>query len=336
VIEVITPGILSSVQDQGRHGYRQIGVGSSGAMDSFALSVANLLVENEELAAGIEVTLGGCILKFNVATTIALTGCNVNASLDGRAIPAWSALSVNAGQTLTTEMSTQGLRCYIAIAGGLNVPLVMGSRSTDLKAGFGGFSGRALAAGDRLKICATPLLHNLNEGFGLSRAMHYTFNNSKVVKVRMLPAAQWENYNTSNQQRFLNSQWQVTQQSNRLGYRLSGIKIVAQNNIELLSHGILPGCVQMPPSGQPVIQLNDANTCGGYPKLGVVIHADLSKLAQVRPGESIHFTLCSAEDARQATRSRLQLLAQIKRQATTMRQQLMSAKIEQQSTIYFN
>lgn len=326
MIEVIKPGMLTSVQDLGRYGYRHIGVGVSGAMDDFAFTVANLLIGNSNEAAGLEVTLGGCVLKFTGTTTIALTGSNMFATLDGQPIRPWSAVSVKAGQVLKTAMATQGLRSYIAVAGGIDVPVVMGSRSTDLKASFGGFNGRALKKGDHLTLLKSPINQSspkpLHQGFGVSRRVLDTFEHALSVKVRIVPAAQWGCFSEENQRCFLASKWLVTPQSNRLGYLLSGPVIKTEETLELLSHGILPGCVQMPPSGQPVIQLNDANTCGGYPKLGVVIKSDLRKLAQVRPSEFIQFELCTPAEAVTAHRLREEEINTLRLQAESMRNQL--------------
>ncbi|MEM5530239.1 biotin-dependent carboxyltransferase family protein [Gammaproteobacteria bacterium AS21] len=321
MIEVIMAGMLTSVQDHGRKGYRQIGVGLSGAMDDFALSVANLLLGNPNEAAALEITLGGCALKFKSDTTIALTGTDMKATLDGHPIPSWWAVSVKADQILKMAIAPKGLRSYLAIAGGIDVPLIMCSRSTDLKAGFGGFNGRALKAGDYVKVFTSHQQYYLKQGFGISRRLQNESKDSNVV-VRILAAAQWNDFSKEAQCLFLNSPWLVTPQSNRLGYCLSGPVIVAQKQQELLSHGILPGCVQMPPSGQPVIQLNDANTCGGYPKLGVVIEADLRKLAQVRPGESISFQLCTQQQAVQARTQLQEQLTSLKLQAESMRKRL--------------
>ncbi|MGX9417774.1 5-oxoprolinase subunit C family protein [Vibrio sp. WJH972] len=322
MIEVVKSGMLTSIQDLGRHGYRQIGVGQSGAMDEFAYCVANILLGNSETSAGLEITLGGCVLKFHSDTTVAFTGCDVGATLDGCSIPPWSAISVKAGQILKTSMSTSGLRAYIAIAGGIDVPIVMGSRSTDLKAGFGGLNGRALKDGDQIELLNPTFTSCLTNGFGISRRVLRCAKPDVTVEVRMIPAAQWDSYSHENQTNFLQTNWVVTPQSNRLGYRLSGPIIEPKERLELFSHGILPGCVQMPPSGQPVIQLNDANTCGGYPKLGVVIQSDLRKLAQIRPGGSIRFRLCSPNDAVEAIRNRRRELDDLRWQSESIRTQL--------------
>jgi 5-oxoprolinase (ATP-hydrolysing) subunit C len=301
MMEILQPGIISSVQDGGRQGYRNIGVTPCGAMDVAAFQVANLLAGNARNEAAIEIALGGIQIKFHSDTVVALTGANINASLDGKAVPPWWVEPVRAGQVLRSTPGPSGLYAYLAIAGGIEVEKVLGSCSTDLKGGFGGIGAGTLKAGTRIGLPKGGNGAQLLRGFGLN-AQKCGLLGKPGEPVRMLPAAEWGDYAPAMQKRFLSAAWRVQADSNRIGYRLAGPVIECQKPRELLSHGILPGVIQLPPSGQPVVQMNDANTCGGYPKLGVVIEADMGRLAQARPGDTLRFEQVDRESALDARR----------------------------------
>lgn len=304
MIEIISPGVMASVQDQGRPGWRHLGVGSTGAMDALALRIGNMMVGNPQELAGIEFTLGGFKLRFQNDTLFALTGSDTCAKLDGEPVPAWWVRCARAGQVLSAQMSERGMRSYLSVAGGIDVPEVMGSRSTDLKGGFGGFEGRALQAGDVLVMGEAMPQQICPCGFGLDPVRLGLTHEQVETAIRFIPAKEWDILGSELQERFLNSVWVLQPDSNRMGYRLSGPDMRREVPLELLSHGILPGTIQLPPSGQPVIQLNDANTCGGYPKLGVVIEPDLAVLAQVRLGATIRFRAVDREEALSARAER--------------------------------
>ena len=312
MIEIIQPGIFSSVQDLGRRGFRSIGVGQSGAMDAMALRIANILVGNPDDAAGIETTLGGLELCFDADCRFAVTGADAEVTLDDQVLSVWSLATARAGQVLRIGWPDAGMRNYIAFAGGVDVPVLMGSRATDLKGGFGGHEGRALRQGDRLSLLAHASQDDSALPFGIAGRKTEPESDSPVTTVRMIPAAEWGQYSPETQQSFLSANWLLDPASNRVGFRLRGPMLTSQTPRELLSHGILPGTVQLPPSGQPAVQMMDANTCGGYPKLGVVIAADLGRLAQTRLGDAVRFVLVSQEDALQALRARENLISAIR------------------------
>lgn len=299
MIEIIQPGIMTTVQDLGRYGYRNIGVATSGAMDISALKIANCLVGNVPGAAALEIALTGIQLRFHADMLVSLTGIDVQAELDGVPFPAWWALKVKAGQTLTTSMQKKGMYSYLAFQGGIDVPMIMGSRSTDLKGGFGGHCGRCLKPNDRLSVLSVPGQDEVNSHIGIDARKLGLLNEEEQegTLIRIICAAEWQEYPKQMQETFLSSKWKIMPDSSRMGYRLSGPEIKKDTPKELLSHGILPGTVQLPPSGQPIIQLNDANTCGGYPKLGVVIAADMRKLAQTYIGHHIRFSIITREEA---------------------------------------
>ncbi|MBJ6135286.1 biotin-dependent carboxyltransferase family protein [Ochrobactrum sp. Q0168] len=314
MIEIVQPGILSTIQDLGRPSYRQIGVTASGAMDPLAFQAANILAGNPRNEAAIEIALGGTEIHFPHDTVFALTGTNINSTLDGSPVPGWWVQQAHAGQVLKTTPAGEGMYAYLAIAGGFAIEPVLGSVSTDRKGGFGGIGGRALKTGDQLPLRSGAHDVSIARGFGFNTQKFGLLETDNVI--RMLPAAEWDNHDSSMQQSFLESDWRIQPDSNRIGYRLAGPTIEAIKKTELFSHGILPGVIQLPPSGQPVVQMNDANTCGGYPKLGVIIGADLRKLAQTRLGGHVRFARTDHETAIAAARASELRLNQLEAQAT--------------------
>ncbi|AGU51607.1 putative allophanate hydrolase, subunit 2 [Variovorax paradoxus B4] len=282
------PGMLASVQDLGRHGHRQLGICPGGALDVLALTLANRLVGNADGAAGLELTMGGCEIRFETATRIALVGDGFGARLDGAPIwPCWS-VPVSAGQTLklaganAAGVKKAGLRSWLAVAGGIDVPLVLGSRSTDLKAGFGGHEGRALRKGDRLPLGATALdaARLARRPFGLRGPDWGPEEGDSAIALRVLPGPEFDQFTVASQALLWSERWRITAQSNRMGSRLAGAALKRRRSADMLSSGVIPGTIQVPPSGQPIILMGDAQTTGGYPRIGVVIRADLWKLAQ--------------------------------------------------------
>lgn len=282
------PGPLASVQDLGRPGHRQLGICPGGALDTLALTLANRLVGNADGAAGLELTMGGCELRFENATRIALAGDDFDARLDGVPLwPCWS-VPVAAGQTLklaganAAGTNKTGLRTWLAIAGGIEVPSVLGSRSTDLKAGFGGHQGRALRKGDRLPVGPTRLdaARLAQRAFGVRPPDWNSDAGDRTITLRVLPGPEFEQFTVASRDQLWSERWRITTQSNRMGSRLAGVELKRKRNIDMLSSGVIPGTVQVPPSGQPIILMGDAQTTGGYPRIGVVIRADLWKLAQ--------------------------------------------------------
>ena len=288
---VVKPGMLASVQDLGRHGHRQLGICPGGALDTLALTLANRLVGNADGAAGLELTMGRCEFRFESATRIALTGDDFGATLDGMALwPNWS-VPVAAGQTLRLDganvrSAKTGLRSWLAVAGGIDVAPVLGSRSTDLKAGFGGHGGRALKKGDRLPLGTSSLndAQRARPAFGL-RAPNWDIegqhaSGSDAIPLRVMLGPEYEQFTVAARELLWGEPWRITPQSNRMGSRLEGPSLLRKRAIDMLSAGVIPGTIQVPPSGQPIILMGDAQTTGGYPRIGVVIRADLWKLAQ--------------------------------------------------------
>jgi len=288
MIVVQKPGVLASVQDLGRHGHRQLGICPGGALDVLSLTLANRLVGNADGAAGLELTMGGCELRFEAATRIALTGDDFTARLDGVPLRACWSVPVAAGQVLKLSGANSpgaakaGLRSWLAVAGGIDVPQILGSRSTDLKAGFGGHQGRPLRKGDRLPL-GTPRLDAAQlarRPFGVRGPDWGPTEADGAIALRVLPGPEFEQFTLAARELLWGERWRITPQSNRMGSRLAGAELKRKRGGDMLSSGVIPGTVQVPPSGQPIILMGDAQTTGGYPRIGVVIRADLWKLAQ--------------------------------------------------------
>jgi biotin-dependent carboxylase-like uncharacterized protein len=302
MIEVLASGALNTVQDLGRFGYRKIGVSVAGAMDKLALTVGNLLLGNDRNSAGIEINIFPFRVRFLQDTGIAITGADCVAELDDASLLPWWATPVSSGQVLVLDAPTQGCRVYLTVRGGINVPVILNSRSTDLKAKFGGHDGRSLRKGDRLAVLNPATDSNgweLNYGVeppDVALPLNPTASEGTVT-VRVIPAAEYEKFSEQGQAQYWSSLWRITPNSNRQGYRLAGTALPTEGQVELLSHGLVPGTIQVPPSGQPIIQMSDANTSGGYPKIGTVIDADMWRLAQAGLGKSLQFVQVSVKDA---------------------------------------
>ncbi|MFT7774145.1 biotin-dependent carboxyltransferase family protein [Roseateles sp.] len=305
MIEVMRAGPLTTVQDLGREAWRDRGISRCGALDDLALIHGNLLVGNPPDAAGLEFTLGPATLRFDADCCIAVTGTDSDALLDGRALrPGWRQ-PVLAGQTLRIAAPHGRMRSYLAISGGIAVEPVLGSRSTDLKAGFGGLNGRALRDGDRLPVQPAPSTDLPSRRIGLAPP-------DWDATVRALPGPEHDDFPATARAAFWATDWRLTPQSNRMGYRFAGPELQRAHGGELASHGVLPGVVQVPPAGQPIVLLADAQTTGGYPKIAVVIRADLWKLAQLRLGATLRFIPCGVDEAVAALRERQARLDQLR------------------------
>jgi 5-oxoprolinase (ATP-hydrolysing) subunit C len=314
MITILQPGPLSTVQDLGRSGFRKIGVGIAGAMDALAARIANLMVGNEEGAAVLEATMGGLVIRFESATRFALAGADCDATLDGAPVQNWWTQEAAAGSTLRLSAPRRGMRTYVAVLGGLECQPVMGSRSTDIKGGFGGVEGRALRNGDTLAFCGargTPAGGRASFGIAAAKLGLLAPERSETTELRFVPAAEWEELTDEARELFTSEDWRVQPDSNRVGFRLAGPRLSLTRPREMLSHGVLPGTIQLPPSGQPIVQTADANTCGGYPKIGAVISVDRQRLAQVPLGSSVRFTVSSESEALSALRSTEDMIRRI-------------------------
>jgi len=286
VIEVESPGLLTTVQDLGRHGHGHLGVTPSGAADAVALRLGNRLVGNPESAAALEMTLKGGSFRFPEGALVALAGG------DFEGPPMWTMLEVSPGQTLTVGAARRGARCYLCVRGGIRVPLWLGSASTHLACGLGGFHGRRLQRGDVLEVGAA-------EGAWCSRVLSQRareqFAPSKTLRVTAGP--EWQRFDADAREVLLAGTYRVTEDSDRAGLRLKGTRLETRGFERMITEGVDLGAVQVPPSGQPIILFVEQQTTGGYPRIAVVVSADLFRVGQLRPGDEIRFTRVSLEEA---------------------------------------
>jgi KipI family sensor histidine kinase inhibitor len=287
--EVVRARGLTTIQDLGRIGFQKHGVSVSGAADPWAARVANLLVCNSEDAAVLECTLAGPDLRCEQDCLVALTGAEVED------VPGWQPISVRAGDLISLRRFVRGARAYLAISGGVNVPFVLGSRSTYLAAQLGGMEGRALRAGDRLPIGIAVRELDTSVSWHLAKAVWPPFSTAPTVRVVKGP--QWNWFSAESREAFLTAQFRISAQSDRMGVRLEGRTIAREITREMISEPVALGSIQVPPDGQPIVLLADRQTLGGYPKIAAAIAADIPLLAQLEPGNSVRFSEVSLQEA---------------------------------------
>jgi len=292
-MEILSPGILSLIQDSGRRGYYRLGLTDGGPMDPRAHSLCNRLLQNEARAATVEVTLGGLEIEAGVDTWICVTGAPVPLTINGNERPRWQVLQVKAGDRIALGHAESGCRAYLGVADGFRIAPVFGSCSTVMREGLGGLNGSRLQTGDRLPCAAvaerTPL--RLPPG----QQPRYP----RGVTLRVVPGYQSEHFPRLQQRQFFSCPFSVSQRADRMGYRLEG-PAIASDIDGILSEGICQGAIQIPADGQPIVLLNDRQTIGGYPKIGAALSLDCARLAQQTPGAPIVFVPISQHDAHNA------------------------------------
>ena len=298
--EVLSPGIMSTVQDLGRFGCARYGVAASGALDGFAVRVGNLLVGNDENAAVVETTLMGLRIKVLRDTVVAVTGGDLQARTGGETLPGWRSHRVREGETIAFSGPLSGFRSYLAVAGGIHVAPVMGSRSTNLASGFGGFEGRPLRKGDILAVePVKDVVRCADRGFMPEAVPAY----ASPWRLRVVWGPQDDHFSEAGKQTFVTAPFTVSPDSDRTGIRLKGAVIARKPGMEesIISEGILSGAIQVPGDGQPIIILGETAS-GGYRKIATVISADLPLLGQITPGDEVAFEAVSIHEAVQALR----------------------------------
>jgi len=321
-IHVLVPGQLTTVQDLGRPGWQRDGVTPGGALDARALRLANLLVGNAEGAAALELTLTGPTLRFLAEALVAVTGADFEVTVSGRRLPAWRPVRLAAGTELVLGAATAGCRGYLAVAGGVAVPRVLGGRGTHLAAGFGGVNGRALRAGDVLKngppsAWARRLAAALAGPDTFAAARWEISAEARPARgtapvVRVVRGPQWDWFGAAARERLLAARYSVTARSDRMGLRLAGPPLTDGGLPELVSEGVATGTIQVPPDGQPIVLLADRQTVGGYPKIANVATVDLSPLAQVKPGDTVGFSEVAVAEAQELWLAAERQLATVK------------------------
>ncbi len=321
-LRVAKPGLLSTVQDRGRHGLQHLGIVPCGAMDPVAHALANALVGNDADAATLELTVIGPELVFGHDALIALCGAEFGATLDGRELPRDRPVLVRARSRLVCGRAVRGSRAYLGIAGGIALEPVLGSRSTYLPARFGGLEGRALRAGDTLPLAPeaaelaaaryAQLAAGATRRDGVETvrwsAPPLTLPDREPIVLHAMEGQHFGLFGAAAQRVFFDAVWRVAPESNRMGFRLGGPALVADKAGELLSGPTCLGTVQVPANGAPIALMADHQTTGGYPKIAEIASADVPRLAQLAPGGTLRFARCTLEDALElgrASRARL-------------------------------
>jgi antagonist of KipI len=323
-VVVRSAGFLTSVQDLGRTGFRQSGVSVGGALDTHALRVANALVGNDDNAAGIEATLGTLRLQFDEERVVAWCGGAFAVRIGEAELPSGHAGFVEGGDELTMTAPDAGGRAWLAISGGIDVPLILGSRSTDLRGSFGGHEGRALRDGDELSLdkersrrCGTdeerrrfqtavPWISDWSAPTPWAATAH------RDAFLRIVRGAHWDQFTPEAQSLLVTNSFSVTADSDRMGARLDGPELERIDAADLLSEAVAPGTLQVPPNGKPILLLGDCQTIGGYPKIAHVITVDLPIAAQLRPGDPVRFHEVSLAEAQDFLREREQDFARFR------------------------
>ena len=321
VIEVLEPGLLTTVQDLGREGYGPLGVSPSGAADAVSLRIGNRLLGNAEGEAGLEMTLLGGTFAFPEGAVLALAGSDLGATLEGKPVEMWTPFEAKSKQVLRFGPTRSGARCYLCVRGGVKVQLFLDSASTHILSGLGGHKGRALKKGDVLTIGLT----NWNEQKRTGKNACSTGGAGKIVKRRLLgralelltprrvlrvtpgPQSGW--FPEAAQKSFYESTYRVAEESNRMGIRLQGAAIPAPASGEMISEGVALGAVQVPEGGLPIILFVEQQTTGGYPKIANVISADFHSLGQLRPRDEIRFEQVDWKTARALLKGQEELMA---------------------------
>lgn len=304
-LEVVEPGFLTTVQDLGRWGYVDLGIGVCGAMDPFAAMAANGLVGNDPGVVGkdpgaavLEITVVGPTLLFLEPCIVAVTGGDLDPCLDGRQVENWKTYLVRAGSVLSFSGRRSGARAYLAVSGGFAVEPWLGSRSTYLAASIGGFEGRPLRAGDRLPIGRSSGPRVAVLGASLPRECRPPYSSEPTLRVILGPHL--DRFTEEGVSTFLGGRYQITTDSNRMAYRLDGPQVTHSRGADVSSCGIPLAGIQVPGVGQPILFMADKPMGGGYPQIAAVIQADIPLAAQCLPGDCLRFQLTTHEDARES------------------------------------
>jgi antagonist of KipI len=292
-IQVQTPGLQTTVQDLGRNGFGPVGVSPSGAADPISLRIGNRLVGNVEGAAGLEMMLLGGTFVFPQGAILALAGSDFGAMLDDVRIDVGTPVEVRPGQTVRLGPTSSGARCYLCVQGGIAVKPFLGSASTHILSGLGGFEGRALRKGDVLRTGAAS--KDFRRRTIAPRALEH-LSRRKVLRVTPGPQVDW--FSESSLRSFYTGIYRVGEQSNRMGLRLEGAAVAQLGSGEMITEGVSLGAVQVPAGGAPIILFVEQQTTGGYPKIGNVIAADIHRVGQLRPRDEIRFELVTFDEAR--------------------------------------
>lgn len=294
-IKIIDPGFICTVQDLGRSAYQRYGMPLSGAMDAYALAAANILVDNQANTAALEFNAVGPTFETQTDCLIAVTGHGIRLWIEEKEFPTWMSIFIRRGRRIRIEKTHEGTWGYAAFAGGIAVKPVMGSTATYLRAGIGGFEGRTLQDGDILPLGIPDISLTTAAGREFLPKKRPDYTSSPTLRVILGP--QDDFFSPDGLQAFLASEYCLTDQSDRMGYRLEGTRIAHRTGADIISDGVVTGAVQVPANGQPIIMMADHQTTGGYAKIATVIRADLPLLAQSPPGTKLRFCRVSPQTA---------------------------------------
>jgi len=288
-IQIINPGLQTTIQDLGRNGYSHYGISSSGAADDLSFRLGNLIIGNKENLAAIEMTLIGGDFKFDIDTNISLTGSKFDAKIDGESLHFYKNTPIQSGQVLSIGQSLQGSRCYLAVRGGIDIKNVLSAKTTHLTSKMGGLNGRSLKKDDILKIgynqkSLNPIIVN-------------KLLDINIYKLLIIKGLQSDYISKFTWQNFLSQKYIVSSLSNRMGIRLEGSSLKLDNENEIITEGVPVGAIQLPSNGCPIISFVEHQTTGGYPKIANVISSELHKVGQLKPGDKFRFELVSLEKA---------------------------------------
>ena len=307
MITVLKPGFFSTIQDQGRWGYQAFGMPVAGAMDRYAFRIANLLAGNKPEAAVIEMSMLGAAFKFDERQIVAICGADMQAELNGERIANWTSFAVPKGSELRLDYAPAGFRAYLAVRGGIDVPCVLGSRSTYTPAKIGGLEGRALQAGDVLDVGNDFEPDARPRSVSVQDIPAY----DQYITLRVLLGPQDDMFPPEAIAAFFDSEYLITDEADRVGYRLQGPKLTHRDTAVIISDALPMGAIQIPAHGMPIIMMADRQTTGGYAKIGAVIGPDLSRLAQARPGDRVKMKKINENEAIDALRSERQVYLRI-------------------------
>jgi antagonist of KipI len=325
-ITVLNPGLLTTIQDLGRSGYQKYGVIVSGAMDTYAMRLSNIMVGNEENEGVLEITMVGPSLKLKKGTLFSITGANLSPTINDKKVCMGRPIYVKEDCILKFGACKNGCRSYIAVAGGFDIPLVMDSKSTYLRAQIGGFEGRALQKNDVLNIgvksnASSKIIKKLEEAKNNKDdfittswyVKNYNINHLKNTIIRVFEDRQFNKISSESISEFFNSEFNIDTKSDRMGYRLSGAKIELKEKLEMISEEVSVGTIQIPPDGNPIILLADKQTAGGYPKIAHVACVDIQRIVQLKPNDKLTFEKITLKEAEKLYFQREKYISDIKK-----------------------
>ncbi|OPJ64757.1 biotin-dependent carboxyltransferase family protein [Clostridium chromiireducens] len=323
-ITVLNPGLLTTIQDLGRSGYQKYGVIVSGAMDTYAMRLSNIVIGNKENEGVLEITMVGPVLQLQKGILFSIAGADISPTIEGKAVPMNRPIYIKEDCILKFGACKSGCRSYLAVAGGFDIPIVMDSKSTYLRAQLGGLEGRALTKNDVINVgikstissrIASKLMEIKCDGDFIAASWHvkgYAKKKCENTVIRVFEDRQFKYISYESINKFFCSEFNIDTKSDRMGYRLYGPKIEFKEKLEMISEEVSVGTIQIPPDGNPIILLADKQTAGGYPKIAHVASVDVQKIVQLKPNEKVTFKKITLKDAEKLYFQREKYISDIK------------------------